>query len=107
MRESGRVREIGRERNPSRFHSVSTLPDEGLSFMNKVTMNQAQIKSQMLIRLNYPGAVEDKLFYLINLLGFHVEKKKNFNVFLRLYAKLNSRQIDELSVYSNMMQLVE
>ena len=53
----GGQRESGRERIPSRFHTVSADPDVGLSPTNWEIMTWAEIKSGMRKQLSYPGTL--------------------------------------------------
>lgn len=48
----------GRERIPSRCCTVSAKPEVGLKLKNRETTAWAAIKSQTIIRLNYPDAPE-------------------------------------------------
>ena len=48
-------RERGRERIPSRLWAVSAEPDAGLKLTNREIMTRADIRSQILHQLSYPG----------------------------------------------------
>ena len=52
----GRGRERGRERIPSRLHTVSAEPDVGLETTNCEIMTWVETKSQILNLLSRPGA---------------------------------------------------
>ena len=65
---AGEERERGRERISSRLLAVNSEPDTGLSLTNSKIMAWAEIKSQMLNQLSYPGT----------------PKTVNFNLSLRL-----------------------
>ena len=58
-----RQRERGRERIPSRFHTVSAEPDAGLELMNCQIMTWVEIMSWMLNRLSHRGTLS--FFFLI------------------------------------------
>ena len=49
-------RERGRERIPSRLHTVNTEPDRGLDPMSREIVTGAEIRSQTLNRRSHPGA---------------------------------------------------
>ena len=51
----GGQRERGRDRVPSRLHTVHTEPDAGLQLMNCEIMTCAEIKSQPLNQLSHSG----------------------------------------------------
>ena len=59
-----RGRERGRERIPSRPHSVSAEPSAQLCLMNGEIMTWAEIKSPMLNQLSHPGAPLKVSFFL-------------------------------------------
>ena len=65
----GGQRENGRERIPSRLHTVSAEPDAGLQLMNPEIMTPAKIKSQMLNRLSHTGVSRERRSY--NCHGFY------------------------------------
>ena len=60
-----RERERGRERIPSRFHTISTEPYVGLDLTNCENTTWAEIKSQTLNQLSHPGAPWLPFFFLM------------------------------------------
>ena len=56
--QAGRGRDRGRERIPSRLHTISTEPAAGLKPMNREIVTWAETKSQTLNRLSLPGTLE-------------------------------------------------
>ena len=55
--------ERGRERIPSRLHTVSAEPGTGLELTNCEVMTSAEIKNWMLNQLSYPGASRSTDFF--------------------------------------------
>ena len=53
----------GRQRIPSRLHTVSAEPDVGLNPMNSEFMTWAEIKSGTLNWLSHPGALRERIFF--------------------------------------------
>ena len=60
--ESGVGAEGGRERIPSRAHTVSTEPDAELNLANPEIVTWVEIKSQTFSWLSHPGTLRQKYF---------------------------------------------
>ena len=56
MSERARKQGRGRERIPSRLHTVRAEPDAGIELSDRETMTWAEIKSQTFNQLSHPGA---------------------------------------------------